>query len=139
MWGKLCRGLMQFQILTCKMMSSHQLLSSRNLSSLILNGIVGFIKIDTWISLSCYRDLSKSYTDFPREGVKNGYFTVRLAVRGHRMLKWQILVLRWCFWNGSIKNGNKNIFRILIRNPLIEGVTTNKIYLFCCCFGCFCF
>ena len=61
-------------------MTSHQLLSSRNLSSLILNGIVEFVKIDTWISLSCYRDLSKSYTDFPREGVKKGYFTVRLAV-----------------------------------------------------------
>ena len=112
------------------MMTSHQLLSSRNLSSLILNGIVEFVKIDTWISLSCYRDLSKSYTDFLREGVKNGYFTVRLAVRGHRMLKWQILVLRWYFWNSSIKNGHKNIFRILIRNPLIEGVTTHKIYLF---------
>ena len=64
------------------MMTSHQLLSSRNLSSLILNGIVEFVKIDTWISLSCYRDLSKSYTDFPREGVKNGYFTVRQTVRG---------------------------------------------------------
>ena len=62
-------------------MTSHQLLSSRNLSSLILNGIVEFVKIDTWISLSCYRDLSKSYTDFPREGIKNGYFTVRLAER----------------------------------------------------------
>ena len=61
-------------------MTSHQLLSSRNLSSLILNGIVEFVKIDTWISLSCYRDLSKSYTDFPREGIKNGYFTVRLTV-----------------------------------------------------------
>ena len=75
-------------------MTSHQLLSSRNLSSLILNGIVEFVKIDTWISLSCYRDLSKSYTDFLREGVKNGYFTVRLIVSVYPLLQKAMNVIR---------------------------------------------
>ena len=43
------------------------------------------------------------------------------------------------FWNGSIKNGNKTIYRILVMRAKIKGVTMFRIVLFWFCFCCFCF